>query len=361
MSTVPFRRFITTFLLFGKDISYIQSKLSAFGYHSMDDSIEAIFKDIKETLPEKYREMVIKKELFDLKDPNQVQWLEHFGVFEFYDYIVRSADKLAEPPDYFKWISDCMWVHGYKDVTCLINIFLFNNESPEEIVKIIEFKYRKIMSANAIILYQKIFWDTLHLTAKEALYYCLPFRDNALIIRNLRGGTEFESASNIANGMGNIENENSDGSDVPFVFHDVNYIKWKIGYRGGIAVPTSRDFLENVRTDSVFKYYEAMNMTRSFEVEEEVGENDKIGTFNSTRVRKRNVEEQKAAMAKKWLDIHIKAQASMPTNSGKTEDFFEKMRQLDMVFDDGTGEERIMHIDDMPGMLDQIKGDMSPM
>lgn len=347
MSKVPFGRFITTFLLFSKNISFIVNKLNDFGYQIPEEGISEIFKDLKGILPEKFKKLIEQREMFNVKDPGHVQWLKQLDVFEFYDFVVRKDENLDDPPPYFKWCEDCMWIHGYKDVMVLVNILIFNGEENEDISKIIMYKYRKKIGIEALDLYRRVFWNTECLTAKEALYYCLPFQNNALIIRRLRSGNEAEKLDS--------GNEQSDGSDVPFTFHDTSYIKWKIGYRD-VEVPTSRDFLEGVKKDSYFKYYEAMNMTHSIEIEEEEGLSVKLGAYNETKTKKRNVEEQRVKMAKQWLDIFIKAEHSIPVGSDKKEDFFERMEQLELGFD----EEKIARIDDMPEVMDDIKQDINP-
>jgi len=342
MSKVPFRRFITTFLLFSKNISYIVEKLNEFGYQIADKEISDIFAELKSILPEKYQEILKNKEVF----PMDAEWLKHLGVFEFYDFIVRNKPDIIDKPEYFKWCEDCMWIHGYKDIMVIVNILLFNNEDLESISSIISYKYRKKVSIEALKLYQKVFWDTSNLTAKEALHYCKPFKNSALVIRRLRSGDEAEMLA---------DDESNDGSDVPFTFHDVSYIKWKIGYRD-VEVPTPRDFLEKVKTDSYFKYYEAMSMTQSIETEEEEGKNEKLGDFYCNKKKRRNVEEQRAKMAKNWIDIFIKAQGSIPADNSDKKGFFEKMEQLELGFP----EEKIARIDDMPEVMQDIKGDINP-
>ena len=347
MSKVPFRRFITTFLLFNKNINFIVEKLNSFGYQVSDKEISEIFSELKNTLPEKYKKILEDRGIFNPTDPSQAEWLKQLGVFEYYDYIVRKKDNPNDPPRYFKWCEDCMWVHAYKDVMVIVNILLFNREDLESISKIISYKYRKKIGIEALELYKKVFWDVDSLTAKEAFHYCIPFRNNALIVRKLRSGNEAEAV--------NPDSEDNDGSDVPFTFHDTSYIKWKIGYRD-VEVPAPSDFLEKIKQDSYFKYYEAMNMTQSLEIEEESGSNDKIGAFDSTKKRRRNVEEQRAKMAKHWMDIYLKAHGSMPSNDNAKENFFDKMNQLELQFE----EEKIARIDDMPEVMDDIKGDINP-
>lgn len=347
MSRVPFRRFITTFLLFNKNIDFIVNKLREFGYAITDFEISDIFKQLKNTLPEKYKEALEKRDVFDLNNPGHVEWLKQLGTFEYYDYIVRKDQSLEDPPKYFKWCEDCMWIHAYKDVMVIVNILLFNEEDLESISKIISFKYRKKISMEALELYKKVFWDVDSLTAKEALHYCLPFRNNALIIRKLRSGDEAVAYSE--------DSENNDGSDVPFVFHDAKYIKWKIGYRD-VEIPTPRDFMEKVKQDSYFKYYEALNMTQSIEIEEEEGSNDKIGAFNSIKKKRRNVEEQRAKLAKQWTDLFIKAHNSTPSAGSDKNALLDKIEQLELEFE----EEKMARIDDMPEVMNDIRQDINP-
>ena len=211
------------------------------------------------------------------------------------------------------------------------------------------FKYRKKIGVDTLELYARVFWDTESLTAKEAFYFCDPFKKNALIVRHLRSGDTEITMS------GDDADTEHDGSDVPFTFHDTKYIKWKIGYRD-IEVPAPRDFLEQVKKDSYYKYYESMNMTQSVETEVEDGNDDRLGEYEHKKVKHRNVEEQRAKMAKHWVDLYLKAEDSIPDGGNSSEDFFEKMRQLKLDFEDV---EKIASIDDMPGVLDDIRGDMS--
>jgi hypothetical protein len=260
---------------------------------------------------------------------------------------MRRDTERENPPEYFKWCADCLWIHGYKDVMSIVNILMFNEESLEEISNIVMYKYRKKIGIDALQLYKRIFWDTEVLTAKEALYHCEPFRNNALIIRKLRdGNTEVSS----------MDDDENDGSDVPFTFHNNEYIKWKIGYKN-IVAPTARDFIEKIKTDSYYKLYEAMNMTQSVEIEKEDGTNDQFGSFEKTITKKRNVEEQRVKLVKHWMDIYLKANDAMPAGDGaKDKDFFEKMKQLELDFED---DEKIVSIKDVPEMLDDIKQEMS--
>lgn len=343
MSKLPFNKFVITLLLLNQDIATIIEKLKEFGYCASEEEISEVFKELRNILPPALKQEVEARTKFQFTKQEDAQWLEHFGIAEFYDFLVRKDKDGVEPPPYFKWFRDVIWLHKYKDIMCLVNILIFNQEEFDSISDIIQFKYKKKIAVEALKFHMNIFWDCRLISAKEALYHCIPFRRNGLILRKMRSGTEVRS----------LNYDEDDGSDVSFVFHDSNYIKWKIGYKE-IHVPTVKDFLEKVKSDSYFKYYEAMNMTQSIEVEEESGMNDKIGAFESTKTKRRNVEEQRARAAKHWLDLFVKADKSIPIEGHKETDFFDKMNKLDLGFD----EEKIIDIQESPDILNDIHGDM---
>lgn len=342
MYKIPFKKFIIALLFCGKDINGIVDKLKTFNYYVEAQEVSNIFDEIRAILPESIRDIVNSGNILRVSDESHVEWLNHFGIFEIYDHIVRSAKNINNPPIYFKWCDDCVWIHANKDVMSIVNIFFYNNEPVDTISDVIFVKYRKKIGIEALNLYQKIFWDTTEMCAKAAMKYCIPFRNNALIIRQFRSGSELEL----------LYNSSSDGCDLPVHFHNMDYIKWKIGYV--VQPPKPKDFLEKVQTDSMYKFYETMSMTQSVETEEEIGENE-MGGFSSTKTKRRNVEEMKANAAKKWLDIYIKAKEHMPDDRSDSDDFFKKMNQLELEFTDCT--EVIANIDDLPDVLGDIAGD----
>jgi len=347
MGTIPFKKFIITLLFCNKEIPDIISKLNSFSYEVTEEEVSEIFSEMRDILPENISKHVENRMLLSTSDATHVEWLRYFDVFEIYDYIVRCNDNIDNKPNYFKWCEDCVWAHTHKDVMSLINIFLFNEEDIDSISEIIMVKYRRKIGVDALQLYQKIFWDTNNLSAKDAHRYCRPFRNNSLIIRQFRSGnSEIE--------MRDIPADSHDGCDVPFNFHDSDYIKWKIGYT--VTAPTPKDFLQKVQTDSVFKYYEAMNMAQSVEVEESSGSNDIVGAFENTKSKRRNVEEMRVRLAKEWMKLYIRARDNMPDGDNKSDDFFKKMRELELGFDQCN--EQIAKIDDMPDVQDDIKGDI---
>lgn len=345
MHKAPFERFIITLLLFNKSVPQIVEKLKSFGYYIIDDEVSRIFDNIRSVLPPNLTDLLNSGQIFNIDDESHIQWLKHFEIFEYYNYIINK-NKEEKKENYFKWFDDCLWIHTYKDIMSLTNILIFNNESDESISDIIMVKYKRKVANDAFAMYRKMFWDTTELSAKEALYYCIPFRNNALVVRQFRSGeTELETMSP----------EEQDGSDIPITFHDTSYIKWKIGYKK-VEVPGAKEFLERIKQDSYFKYYETMNMTQSADLEEEEGSNDEFGNFDKKTTRWKNVEEQRIKLAKQWMDLYLKAEERAPSGGGARDDFFDRIDQLSLEFDDC--KEQIATLDSIPKMMDDIKGDM---
>jgi hypothetical protein len=344
MSKIPFEKFILTFLILGKDVNTIVSKLKEFHYHIEAEEVSEIFDNLKRILPEILRLKLEHSNPWSTSDEQELQWLKQLGIDEYYDYLIRRTDaSIVEPPIYFKWFRDSLWIHSNEDVLSLVNIFLFNQETFESISDIISFRYKKKIGIEAIKLHKQIYWNCDIISAKEALYHCIPFRKNALIVRNIK----YANMTTITK----LNEEEDDGSDTSFIFHDTNYIKWKIGYKN-IQIPNAKDFLEKVKQDSYFKYYESMSMVQSAEVEEETGSNS-FGPFDRRLVKRRNVEEQKAKSAKHWLDLYLKADEKIPKGDEGDKDFFDKMSDLTLGFE----EEKLISISDRPDIAEDIKGD----
>jgi len=67
-------------------------------------------------------------------------------------------------------------------------------------------------------------------------------------------------------------------------------------------------------------------------------------------------EEQRAKAAKHWMELFVKADSSIPSGSNKSDEFFEKMNQLELDF--GDMEEKIVSIDNAQDILKDIKSDL---
>lgn len=345
MKTVPFKRFVQAYLFYGERFPKIIERLSGFDFSCNESDLAPILDECAAPLPQSLASKFNNTLPFNpYTDDFERQWLEKLGLYEFFDFIMRRKQTVDLRPDYFKWFNDCLWILSNQEVTCIVNILMFNNEPFDSISDIITCKYKKKIGVEALTRYRHIFWDTSACDAKDTLRHYIPFRSNTMIVK-MRSGheTEIEKWDSVA----------SDGSDTPIAFHDSNYIKWKIGYKK-IEVPKIEDFLEQVKRDSYFKYYEAMNMIRSAEEESEDGMNEKIGQFSVTKRRLRNVEEQKAKAAKAWLDMYIRANRNKPIETKMDEDIFAKMNALKMEFDT----EKLVSINDNPTMFEDIRKDL---
>lgn len=350
---VPFRRFILTFLMFGDSLEKIIDKLKQFELHAVEDDIAPILNELQNSLPENLKTKLNDRRAINPTEEAEKKWFEHFDIYEFATFsILRKQIEKDKRPEYFKWFEDCLWILGHRDTMSLVNIFLFNDESLESISNIISFKYRKKVGIEALKRYRSVFWETNAITAKDALYFFKPFQKDVLIIREMRSGSEAQLFHE-----GQESSTVHDGSDLGVIFHDSNYIKWKIGYKQ-FEVPKPEDFMDKVMRDSYFKYYESMNMTRSVEEESESGCNEKVGNFSSERVRRRNVEEHKARSAKHWLELYAKAHKYRTDEKNKSgdsgKDFFKKMSEIDMKFNT----EKLMDISENKEVYDDIKDDM---
>lgn len=331
---IPYKKFIISLLLFSKDVKYISEKIKSFNYHIEDQWVVDIFNEIKITFPPSIIEMLDNKQI--VKDP---EWLKYYDVHEIADYFINK-----DKSEYYKWFEDCMWIINSTNVMILINILLFNSEPIDSISDIIQFKFKKKIGFNTIELYKKLFWDCTNMTAQEAFFYCIPFRDSSLIIRELSSGeTEIQCAT--------LDNQ----CDIPVTFHDINYIKWKIGYKK-INPMSAKEFFDQVKTDSMYKYYEAMHMKRCMESEDEEINSTIYGHTSTTRNRNKNVEEVKAKLAKQWVDLYMKVEEKTPTGIDENDEFFERLNQVSLDFEDN--KETIALIDDHKQILEDIKGDM---
>jgi len=346
MKKIPFKKLIFVYLLRNMSIAEINSKLYKFGYHCSEEETSGLYSDLRYMLPESLKEKTEDMMEFRVSDEKDAEWLKHLKIFKLFNFLQNRYKKDFTKPDYFKWFEDCLWILNHEDTMSLINIFLFNNEPIESISAIIDFRYKKSITIDAINIYKEYFWDCDGMTAKEAMYFCIPFRQDTLIIKRIKYGSDVTVSS--------LNSTENDGSDTNFVFHDTNYIKWKIGYKE-FKLPDAKDFMEQIKKDSYYKYYEVMNMTQSIEIDEEDGENDKLGAFKSIKTKKRNVEEQRIKGAKHWMEMYLKADKAIPVEDDDAEgEFFEKMKNMELDFDD----EKIMDIGEDPEMLNDVREDV---
>ena len=339
---VPFKRFILAFALFGENYGQIILRLKEYGYTASEDCMQRILTEAMNILPPKVKDKVNSNTPISIKEDKK--WLEQLDVYDFCDFLMNRKDVDIEKPPYFKWYEHCIWILSNRDILGLVNIFLFNGESPGSISGIISYKYRKKISIDALELYRKIFWDTNSLSAQDVLKSAQWMKDNTLIMKTIT------TANTQSKGY---KDEADDGSSVIPIFQDSNYIKWKIGYKKDIVVPGPNDFLDSVMKDSYFKYQEVMSMTQSIETEEDSGTNME-GAFSSNKVKRRNVEEMKLKQAKGWVDMFTRASGSKKVDIKEDDEvgFFKKMKVMPIDFET----EKLAEVNE--DMLKDIQADM---
>jgi len=334
----------------GKKPDFIYKKLKEFGFHATIPEIQSIYMDVKSSAPPSIVTILEAYEPIDISKKNNKEFCKHLGILEYIDYIQdrqknTNNKKGSRRKEYYKWFDDVQWIIKYPDIMSLVAIFMFNNESLDEISTIINFKYRKKISLEALQRFSNIFWDTKYCTAKDAIVRCLHFKDNSLIVKTLATGEQNLTL------LKNVHEDN--GCDTNVIFHPIEYIKWKIGYRK-ITPPKPQDFIEKVQSDSYYKYYETMNMNsfRESVFEESLG--GEFGDINTTKINYKNTEEQKAKLAKHWFDMYVKAYNALPDEGESDKEFFDKLDQYSLEFE----EEKIVKADEVEGLMDDIREDL---
>jgi len=345
---IPYYKYIINQVFYSNKIQNICDDLNKRHFSISYEEVSEIYNDLVNTLPEIVRESVMKREPLSLDIKAHEDILKYYGIYDLYTYTVFKNNRPPEAPYFFKWLDDLDWVMRYEDVMTLVNVLMFNGEPLEGISSVVLFKYKKKVGYDALVMYKELFWDIDVMSAKEAIKYCNMLKNSSYVIRRFVDGevevehAEFKSP------------EDYNGTSQAFYMMDTNYIKWKIGYKSDVKIPDVKDFLNEVKMDSIYKYQEALNMTRVVDVDTEEGEGFQ-GPISITKVKKRNVESERVRLMKSYLDLFIKAEEKMPDDSKEEESFFKNIQQLNMTF---VNNEKILNVDDDPQILLDVKDDM---
>lgn len=362
---LPFKKYIIAQLLRGKSCSNIIDQLNSFGYNVNMGQVQIILEDMQRTLPDNIRELFSNSKSLDSSNDNHIEWMKHYDVYDFIKYLDDTVNK-TQNRHMRDTFDNLIWFHNHPAVASLINVLIFNKEPSDSIVAIIDFKFSKKMPINTIDQHKKIMWDTENISAIEALRFCRHFNNNILAITSYGSGCVNEeedwAKGGILNGIG-TESEASNGFSSAVIFQDTDYIKWKIGYKE-IKKPDITEFLEEVKTDSYYKYKEAMQMIQNIERSKiegiTPGEDGSPVEINNTNTRYRNVEEQKNKLAKAWVDMYIKAHKSLPEShqDDKVDEFFENLKeQVELDFEENEVSDYLTTIDDAKDILKDIQGE----
>lgn len=351
----PFRRFIISQYFSGYTRHTAANTCLVFGYHASEKDVGDIYSELINILPQSIKDVINSGGFLDSQNGTHEEWLKHFGVFELYDFMSRRKKQLTDRPEYFKWMEDIIWINKLPDAQAIVNIFMFNGEPDHTISGVLSFKYKKKVGLEALRLHRELFWDCLSMDAKSAIYYCKSFQKPGLVLKCITtGGATIGPDEDLKDLISDMkEGEDWDGDDTRIVFHDMDYIKWKIGLPDA-KVPDTKTFLEEVKKLAIFKFRETMHDTHSVESECKEGNNATFGDYKEIVTRKRNVEEVKVKKMKSYLDMFIKAEKSMPDKGEDSEKFFERVDQLELNF----GDTKIAVATDDMNLFKDIAGDV---
>ena len=347
---MPFYRYVIYLIFSGYKIQGITTELRRKHFEVSDDEVNSIYQDILSISSDTVLDCLTSRKPLDIDNPAHIDILDHFGITKYFLRNHNPSRTVESTPRWYKWVDRCEWITEHHDIQTVIHILLFNGDDYKSIAAVIQFKYKYLLGEKSIETYVNTFWDVDQFSAKEAAKYYPVLKNSTYILRMFSDGeAEVEHVSYVY-----PESMNSTG--MGFTIMDSDYVKWKLGMRKDIRVPSTTDFLENVKMDTMYKYKEALHMTSSVESNKEEGEGFE-GPINNSRTIRRNVEAERAKLMRQYLDMFIKADGAIPVveDAENESNFFENLQQVSLSFME---DEKILSIDDNREMLEDIKQDM---
>jgi hypothetical protein len=345
------RTLITALIMAGKTCTDIMAVCKDMGHQCVEVDVTESAKALRDVLPKTLTKLIDQTAPFRITEPIHVEWMKTLGVFEILDFMARKD--IEDPPPYFKWIRDAIWICSNPPIHALVNALLFNGDTSTDVADVIQFKYRKQISTEALELYQKLFFNVDGVSAMHVIQLCNHMSNSSIVLRQM-SDPEYAKRSG--------KPELDTGFTEAMIFHNSNYIKWKLGYKK-IKPPSSTDFLEQVMLDASNKYYEATMMNEFAERSYLEGNSMVTGeAVEQTTTMYRNAEKERSKLMKSYTDLYIKASNSRPVGAGtksKADELIEELSQLRMTFDDIA--EHIIDINSMPDIAGEIAMDIKGM
>lgn len=347
LSSLPSRNIcqglITALLFTGQTARPIMESLRTFGYYATEAQIKTRYQELLSVASDNIRKLFSTQQPLRVDNDVHVQWMKQYGVFELMDFMARK--ECADPPAYFKWIRDALWINSLDDVQAITNVLLFNGDNHEDVAAVIRFKYRRQISVEALDLYQRLFFDFVGLGADDVMDCCPNMRESTLILKQISSGTRIQEKPG---------EECYEGYKRQFIFHDSGYIKWKLGMPQ-IEPPRAEDFLNRVMADASYRYTEATEMTNFADIKSEDGISAVTGeNYNNTVINRKNAVKEQVRLMKQCIDIYVKASNSKPVQrSSSAQDLIDKLTKLQVQFSDAS-EHMIMASDLPPGVANEI-------
>jgi len=339
------RTLITALIMAGKPCTEIMSVCKDMGHQCIEIDVTTSAKVLRDVLPKNLSKMIDQSAPFRINEPVHVEWMNEFGVFEILDFMARKD--MEDPPPYFKWIRDAIWICSNPPIHALVNALLFNGDQCADVADVVQFKYRKQIGTDALEIYKKLFFNVDGVSAMHVIQLCNHMTNSSIVLRQMSDPDYVRK---------NNKPELDTGFTEAMIFHNSNYIKWKLGYKN-IKPPSSTEFLEQVMLDASNKYYEATERSYLEGNSMVTGE-----AVEQTTTMYRNAEKERSKLMKSYTDLYIKASNSRPVGAGtksKADELIEELSQLRMTFDSIT--DHIIDINSMPDIAGEIAMDIKGM
>ena len=351
---LPIKKYIISLFFLGNNIEDIIEKVESLDFKIQEGDVISIIEEYKLILPPSIISLLNSHSGLSPEHESVIPWLKYLKIEQYYDYLYFNGKREDYTPLSYKWCADAEWISKEQHVRSLVNIFLFNEEPLESITKIVAFKFRKKVSQKALEIYQEVFWNTVGVTARQAVYYYIPFQDTTAIIKRLEGDYTTDVACSKKYATAEIGRSILD--------QDLDWVKWKVGVKD-LEAPTPERFLSRVQKDVAMMYDEVMSSDNIREVK--VTENKVLTTvddegnkhselYDETEVITKNTTEFKINNMKKLTDLFVKAEASMPKEgSSSTQKFFETLKKFELSYT-SEFDAKIVNLEDNPAALEDF-------
>lgn len=319
---VPQRGLIRALILIGKSGEDIIATCRDFGYGCSREDVTVTARAILDIAGANVKKLIEDKQPLRADDPGHRQWLEVFGVREMVEFMADKAR--VDPPDFFKWVRDAIWINAMAEVQIVVNTLMYNGDDDQSIASVLRFKYKMTISAEALRIHREIFFDAKDLSADIVIANCMRMHGSTLVLREISGET----------GMRRGYAEVDGGQNRHFVFHNSEYLKWKLGYPE-LKPPRAEDFLNKVMTDAEFRYYEASQMTQFAKRKKEEGLSAVTGeNYNNEVTQYDNVATEQAKLLNHYANMYVRALRAKPVSrSSAAEDLIAKLTRIEIEFD----------------------------
>lgn len=337
MGQTPFKYYIRTEILLGKDYEGIRKDLGAYNFVVSNEQIRDEFEIMMNMLPPFFKELILNRVEVSINKEHirNIEWLRALGIFDLYRYKTIPPHRHAQLPASLQNFQTMEWMLSYVDIRNLINRLLFNKESTEKIAVLLSAEYNREVTDKAVDFYRHYMWNTDGISAAGCFLFYKDFRANAVITKN----------GEVAELL-----DESDPSITDALMNDTEYFKWKSGMK--VKLGDTNDKLEEIATDCYFKLKEAMHTTQVMDRSESAGTSMEGINFSHETKNHFNVQKEACKISKVYLDMFLRTKKAITVeDAGASEDFFSRLNQIQIDFE----EEKIASYEEV---FDDVKGDI---